>query len=79
MISGYDEAARLLDGKNKRTALKVQLFDEIVNNMDNDDTILLNKGRIYSHGQQFYTNIEEGKEVSFDTIEEALRELGYNI
>lgn len=58
--------------------LKAQLFDEIVNNTDNDDMLLLNKGTLVWHGDSFYLIDDQDGENNY-TLEEALIELGYNV
>lgn len=59
------------------TELKAQLFDEIVNNMDNDHYIGLNNGSISYRGGNYYISSED-YDVPYKTIGLALEALGYD-
>jgi hypothetical protein len=57
--------------------LKAQLFDELVNNADNDDLLQFDKGTLVRHGSAFYHIDDESGEEPYDTIADALAGLGY--
>jgi hypothetical protein len=60
------------------TEQKAELFDEIVNNLDNDDIIRLNKGSVYyKAGYRTYDLTDD--QVGFSEIEGALKSLGYDL
>ena len=56
---------------------KIKLFDEIIENMDIEDYITLNKGSINFQDGEYFIVTKDGRQYYCDTLEGALVGLGY--